>query len=72
MNKEQQKQMDEYYQELVNKGTITDINSALAFKLGYEKALNLPVVGVTLCDCDDRDVKYLIKNWCEDCEKYIV
>ena len=36
------------------------------------KKLTIPIVGVTLCNCDDKAVKHFIKNWCEDCEKNIV
>ena len=44
MNKEQELELEEYYQELKNNKTITTLNEALVFKLAYEKALIMHAV----------------------------
>ena len=41
MNKKQKQQMNNHYQEQVKSGLINNLDGALAYKLGYEKAFSL-------------------------------
>ena len=41
MTKEQEVQMNNYYLELLKKGSINTLNEAMIFKLSYEKAFSL-------------------------------
>ena len=41
MNKEQQEQMNNFYQEQVKTGLINNLDGAVGFKIGYEKAFSL-------------------------------
>lgn len=48
MTKEQELQMENYYQELVQRGKITSLSEASIFKLSYEKAFSLTDVNYSL------------------------
>jgi len=45
MTKKQEQQMNDYYTELLNNGSIKTINEAFIFILSYEKAFSLNGVG---------------------------
>lgn len=76
MTKEQELQMENYYQELLKYGKIKTLNEALVFKLSYEKAFSLNgVMPMLLCLTDDvngvtKGERYKMKN--EDEEHYFL
>ena len=48
MTKEQNEEMNEYYQEQVDKNLLRNLDGAIGFKLGYERALNIACVSVSV------------------------
>jgi len=65
MTKEQELQMEKYYQELLKDGIIKTLNEALVFKLSYEKAFLLNGVSRSI----GSDTKPIIKTITEEEKK---
>lgn len=58
MNKNQELQMNSYYEELLKSNVITTLNEALIFKLSYEKAFSL--TDVSHCADVEDDLEFTI------------